>query len=394
MKATAWRLFVLVSMASLPTVAVDMSYWRVSGSKTSVITDVSADGHLAWTNAASNQIEFIQTTASLEPADWRHYTSVLATGTVVSYRVLKQETPDYLVIDLSEGSTATNYAVSYLDGAPPGGWDDAYKTTKLVLRRIPAGTFTMGSATNQLGRSTNEVRHQVTLTRDFYIGVFEVTQKQWERVMGAWQGYFGNITNRDSRPVELVSYYVIRENGGFGAISPHWPQSSQVHSNSFMGRLRAKTGLETLDLPTESQWEYACRAGTVTALNSGYDLINATNDAHMAEVGRYRWNHPGGYSTSSGVSTSSGTAKVGSYVANAWGLYDMHGNVSEFCLDWYGPYPGTVTDPPGVSSGTNRVSRGGGWASQASDCRSANRVGSLPYSQGVDVGLRVAAVLP
>lgn len=321
----------------------------------------------------------------------------------VRFKVTASETPtagDYMVIDLSGGPSASSYPVSYLTSIPVGGWTDEYKTTKLVMRRIPAGTFTMGSPSGELGRESNETQHQVTLTKDFYIGVFEVTQKQWERVMGNWPSWFNNTTYRESRPVERVSCYEIRENPlpvisdyeKGSAISPNWPQSSQVHTDSFMGKLRARTGLTTLDLPTESQWEYACRAGTTTALNSGQNLTNPTNDPAMNVVGRYWYN--GGLGSSQGGNTSVGTAKVGSYQANAWGLYDMHGNVGEWCLDWFGSYPGTAEDPSGAGSGPVRMLRGGRWGTLAGFCRSARRDVSLPASRGSLIGFRPARTLP
>jgi len=298
----------------------------------------------------------------------------------------------YLVVDLSGGTNATTYPVSYLSAVPGGGWTDEYKTTKLVLRRIPAGTFTMGSPTNELGRYYDETQHVVTLTQPFYIGVFEVTQKQWERVMGNWPSYFNNASYRDTRPVEQVSYYKIRENPNNSAISPNWPQSSQVHADSFMGKLRSKTGLTTLDLPTESQWEYACRAGTTTALNSGYNLTSTSTCPNMAEVGRYWYN--GGSGFSQGCAPNAGTATVGSYLPNAWGLYDMHGNVKEWCLDWYGTYPGTVTDPSGAASGSNRVERGMGWFEYAGHCRSAMRGRLDPSRRDISGGFRLSRTLP
>jgi formylglycine-generating enzyme required for sulfatase activity len=298
----------------------------------------------------------------------------------------------YMVVDLAGGPSATSYPVSYLSVVPSGGWTDTDKTTTLVMRKIPAGTFIMGSPTNELGRFSNETQHQVTLTEAFYIGVFEVTQRQWELVMGNNPSCFANATTYASRPVENVRYYDIRENPANSAISPNWPQSLQVHADSFMGKLRAKTGLTTFDLPTESQWEYACRAGTTTALNSGKNLTATGNCSNMAEVGRYRFN--GGSGSTKHGDTSADTAKVGTYQPNQWGLYDMHGNVWEWCLDWYGSYPGTVTDPPGVSSGSGRVGRGGGWDDNAFYCRSAIRNYGYPDYRYNNFGFRAALAPP
>jgi formylglycine-generating enzyme required for sulfatase activity len=289
---------------------------------------------------------------------------------------------DYLIVDLAGGPSATSYPVSYAATPPTDGGIDAYKTTKLVLRRIPAGAFSMGSPTNELGRGDDETQHSVTLTKDFYIGVFEVTQKQWERVTGDWPSYFNNAAYSDSRPVEQRSWDDVR--GGT------WPGGGPG-AGTFMQRISARTGL-AFDLPTEAQWEYACRAGTTTALNSGKNLTDTTNCPNMAEVGRY-W-HNGGSTSNQGGDTSGGTAKVGSYQPNAWGLYDMHGNVWEWCLDWYETYPGDESDPSGAASGSYRVSRGGGWSSSAGGCRSANRFSGRPGSRYIYFGFRVSMTLP
>ena len=269
--------------------------------------------------------------------------------------------PLYLVVDLSAGASAASYPVASLESAPAGGWPDEYKTTKLVLRRIDPGTFTMGSPVGEVGRTaSSETQHAVTISRPFYIGVFELTQRQWELVMGSAPSYYAG----DARPVERVSYNDIRgSSSGAG-----WPSSDAVDETSFMGRLRARTG-RRWDLPTDAQWEYACRAGTATALNSGKNLTSQYEDESMAEVGRYNYNPSdgnGGYSQHT---------TVGSYAPNAWGLYDMHGNVGEWCRDWWQGNLGTsaVTDPNGASSGSYRVARGGSWNNNAAFCRSAYR---------------------
>ncbi len=285
----------------------------------------------------------------------------------------------YLVIDLSGGTAATSYPVSSLSSLP-NPVPDEYKTTKLVLRRIPAGSFTMGSPSGEVGRDGDEQQHSVTLSDDFYMGVFELTQRQWELVMGNTPSRY----KADKYPVEQVSYNDIRgSSSGSG-----WPANGNVDATSFMGKLRQRTGLTGLDLPTEAQWEYACRAGTIRAYNDqtknggeGSDCLRAGSgsDANLDPLGIYYMNDPGH------------EANVGTKQANAWGLYDMHGNVWEWCLDWYGTYPGTVTDPTGATSGSDRVYRGGDWYNGARFCRSANRNGYYPNHRYYTIGFRVCS---
>ena len=271
----------------------------------------------------------------------------------------------YCVIDLSGGPYAETYPVSYLWSIQwddwMNGWTDKYKTTKLVLRYIPAGTFIMG------GGSSTESR-RVTLTKPFYMGVFEVTQKQWELVMRTWPGSSPSSSygRGDAYPAYYVSYDDIRGSSS-GA---QWPASSAVDALSFLGKLRAKTGLD-FDLPTEAQWEYACRAGTTTAYYWG-DTMNYY----------YVW-----FRGNSG----SKTHPVGILRPNAWGLYDMSGNVEEWCRDRYDSLKSLSygTDPAGSASGSYRVRRGGNWSCDANLCTSSYRGGIGPSFRGNYLGFRL-----
>ncbi len=284
---------------------------------------------------------------------------------VVKVNPCLKTSPKYLVVDMSGGRSAARWPISYLDEVPSGGWTDEYKTEKLVLRYIPAGSFIMGGRNTDYPGAVNTNLHMVTLTKPFYIGVFECTQRQWELAMGTRPSAFSNETCYATRPVEKILYADVR--GGLnGAL---WPLSSEVDAGSFLGTLRAKTGSVEFDLPTEAQWEYACRAGTTTGLNSGMDV--PTKDALSEEVNavaRYGYNSgllanlsgetiwPAGFGDSD---TSKGTAKVGTYQCNRWGLYDMHGNVYEYCVNWWSPegMKGGI-DPVGPEGGSRHPIRG------------------------------------
>lgn len=296
----------------------------------------------------------------------------------------------YMVIDLSGGPETDKYTVSYLDSVPSDGWTMEYKTYKMVLRLVDPGTFIMGSPEDELGHYNNETQHEVTITKPFYIGIFQVTQKQYELITGSnpSQAYKG-----DARPANYVSYNMIRgASKGAG-----WPSNNEVDEESFIGLLRSKLEM-SFDLPTEAQWEYACRAGTTTALNSGKNLTNTNMCPNVAEVARYYYNQDdgiGGY--------SEGCTTVGSYLPNYWGLYDMHGNVWEWCLDWYKADLGysSVIDPVGENSGIFRVLRGGSFGNmdvnrRASLCRSASRCYfnlSTPDLWMVTIGFRIVITL-
>jgi len=253
--------------------------------------------------------------------------------------------PEYCVVDLSAGASATSYPVTYLAAVPADGWDDQYKTTKLVLRYIREGNYKMQDEKN------------VLLTKPFYAGVFEITQKQYTLVMGSCPAQYKG----DTRPVESVDYSEIR-GGNKGVL---WPTSVDVDESSFMGRLRMRTHLN-FDLPTEAQWEYACRAGTTSKYNNG-----GSDTSDLLVLGRYTGNEPLTPSPTFGYDRGY-HATVGTYLPNAWGLYDMHGNVWEWCLDYYGDLQ-YGTDPVGVTQGSYRVMRGGGCNSTAEQCTSSSR---------------------
>lgn len=251
----------------------------------------------------------------------------------------------YLVVDLSGGPTAEKYPIRYSD-TPPDITSDLCRTEELWLRLCLPGTFMMGSPSDEPGRGLyfqsgyyagKETLHQVTLTKPFYIGVFELTQRQYELIKGAkcttQSTYAGDL-----RPACSVSWHSLR---GFVA-GEAYPEHTQVDPDSFFGILRGKTGC-LFDLPTEAQWEYACRAGTSTPFNDG----KGVDYADIRKIARCELN----YGTEVNGYTYQYHTAVGQYLPNAWGLYDMHGNVREWCLDLYVSNLGSaaVVNPTGPS---------------------------------------------
>ena len=297
---------------------------------------------------------------------------------------INKTTAKYLVLDL------TTYDIREEENGPMEDpnilHDDKCRTTELWLRRIEPGTFLMGSQEDENGRFRNEVQHEVTLTKVFYTGVFQVTQKQYELVMDSNPSYWKN----DTSPVDSVTYNMIRgDKKGAG-----WPNNNEVDETSFLGKFRSKSNI-CFDLPTEAQWEYACRAGTTTALNSGKNLSCHTidrmeNNPNMKKVGCYSFNCKT-HKDENGSYLYTGHAVVGSYRPNMWGLYDMHGNVDEWCLDWYRESLGrdSVVDPEGAEVGERRVLRGGSMECSAFWCRSAARDDKPPDDIYIHTGFRL-----
>ncbi len=218
---------------------------------------------------------------------------------------------------------------------------------------IPAGTFTMGSPTSEVSRDSDETQHQVTLSA-FKMSKNEITFAQYDLFCEKTgrQKPNDNGWGRGNRPVINVSW-----------------EDATAFAN-WMG----------CRLPTEAEWEYACRAGTTTPFNTGNNLT--TDQAN------YNGNYP--YNNNPKGNYLQKTMPVGSYASNAWGLNDMHGNVWEWCSDWYGSYPSSPQiNPTGAQSGSNRVLRGGSWRNSAQFCRSAARLYNVPSFRGSSVGFRL-----
>jgi len=230
---------------------------------------------------------------------------------------------------------------------------------KLELVWVPFGEFTMGSPSSESGRDNDEgPQHRVRITRGFWMGKYEVTQSQWESVIGSNPSHFKDAGG--SAPVESVS----------------WDDCQD-----FLQKLSSRTG-KTFRLPTEAEWEYACRAGTETTFHYGSSLSSTQAN--------FNGNYP--YGGASKGPYLNKTASVGSYRSNAFGLYDMHGNVYEWCQDWYGEnyyQSSTTRDPLGPSSGSSRVRRGGSWNYLARYCRSAGRFGRTPDYRSYYGGFRI-----
>ena len=285
-------------------------------------------------------------------------------------------TPNYMVVDISSAAqpnTQKYYpSVDFLPGGILGNPD--YRTTSIVMRKISAKDveWTMGSVAEAGRNSSREKTHPVKLSNNYYVGVFEVTQAQWALIQTAnakpsYCAYTGD------RPVEQVCYNEIRraandtvESGGNYPAAPY--------AGSFLDLLRTKTGVD-FDLPSEAQWEFACRAGN----GDGRWGDGSVMDSETApQVGHY------------GKGASVGTSRVGAYAPNSWGLYDMHGNVSEWCLDGYADNITTLNGAVNTNDPWNRrLVRGGCWWESYSSMRSARREGADPTGRNNGYGFRV-----
>ncbi|MBQ3096794.1 MAG: formylglycine-generating enzyme family protein [Kiritimatiellae bacterium] len=315
----------------------------------------------------------------------------------------KDDPPNYMVVDLAlhSDSRVCYYATT---NALPGGLLDNldYRTVKLVLRKIPAKgvTWQMGSTANESGRNVGvgtgidaEILHDVSFDSNYYMAVFETTQSQWFMIKGA-SGLGGSFTPPDSRlllPLNAVSYCDVRE-GGNNAPNTAYEYPSAPHPDSFLGILRSRTGLQGFDLPSDAEWEYACRAGNGENLwGNGAQYSYSTKKFDPLVPGRYQFNQPD--------SSAMTPAPVGSYAPNDWGIYDMHGNVFEWCVDWYkhdlSGSNGEINTADGTSgtyksvSAKHRNRRGGAYNLPVAWLRSACRTPEPGNSRGVQNGFRV-----
>ena len=340
-------------------------------------------------------------------------------------------TPDYMVVDLAAEKTVRYYpAADFLPKSGPHQEGAAitnnpvYKTSKLVMCKIMAGgvEWTMGSADGETDRdATLETPHVATLSNNYYIGVFEVTQAQWSNIATNNRAEVHYTVDGAMRPMEGVCFNHIRirtNTAKYNASDPEvanftWPNDPAP--SSFLGLLRSKTGID-FDLPSEAQWEFACRAGNGSGFwNNGSAIKNngTSADVNLDKLGRYA-NGAVSNNESQGPyynGNANGTAIVGTYEPNDWGLYDMHGNVFEICLDWYEANIATATDASGelyggrvnidpanpscylsgvsVSGEGQHVIRGGSWYYSADKNRPAYRKNIDPRTRNNHMGFRV-----
>jgi formylglycine-generating enzyme required for sulfatase activity len=231
--------------------------------------------------------------------------------------------------------------------------------TGMTLIEVGSGRFTIGSPANELGRGNDETNHDVTINRAFFLGKNEVTQQEWRAVMGMNPSRFVDCGPRC--PVENVTYAEVQQ---------------------FLAALNQQADKQLVyRLPTESEWEYACRAGSVTPFFTG-DLITTT---------QANYNGKETYGKMPSGQFRQRPTRAGGFPGNTWGFQDMHGNVAEWTDDWYGPYPADdAIDPTGPPSGEARVVRGGSWKSSAAAARCAARSSRDPNTRDASVGFRVA----
>lgn len=320
-------------------------------------------------------------------------------------------TPDYMVVDLTASGGPDTQRYYSSTNFLPGGLlaNEDYRKNLLVMRKIMAKDvrWTMGN----LGNTGASAGHVVQLTNNYYIGVFEFTQSQWAKVAtnSVTAAYY--TADKLMRPMERVTFNELRNTHRTSAMTATveandnaltagaggvWPDAPT--SDSFLGLLRLKTGLD-FDLPSDAEWEFACRAGNgEQKWNNGLPYsVSSSADVNLSLLARYRRGNPaaGDSKSTTLAPTEGGTAICGSYAPNSWGLYDMHGNVGELCLDFYSSDPSVLAALQGkvnTTTATTRVRRGGALNGEYYDCYSSTKASAdsrgIRYFQGFRVVCR------
>ena len=283
--------------------------------------------------------------------------------------------PDYMAVSLVVPNTALYYTSA--EAVPDGVQHERYKTEYLLMRRIPAANvvWRMGAPSTEK-RDANisvasETPHQVSLVKDYYIGVYPVTKQQYRYIMAQDPSTYPTGDERFV-PITYVSY------SGLRGTTYSWPDNlHQVGDTSTIGKLQAVTGFSTMDLPTDAQWEFACRAGTGSALYDGHELDNTSSSTILDKLAVY-------------ASHGNKLTKVGTCQPNGGGVYDLYGDVWELCLDYYQENLTGVDGNKGPESGSTRVRRGGSHSNTAGYCRSATRLSISADNSGDAMGFRAA----
>jgi formylglycine-generating enzyme required for sulfatase activity len=330
----------------------------------------------------------------------------------------------YLIIDMTKGAEndkepeiwPVTYSSDIVDADNDGKWDKEYKTTKMVFRRIEPGTFTMGAPASEVRKynySKTELEREITITKPFYMAVFEFTAQQFYQIW-AWRcnNTYGKTEATGARPAINISYNYLRGSHDNGINFPSTgnevydipdvtkfcnKNGYKANTISTIGWFRRHVPGLKIDLPTEAQWEYCCRAGTTTPFNNSttHTVADAPFEG-LDPIGRYKYNSLK-YDESQDKWADPkddsqfvyGIAEVGSLDPNEWGLYDMHGNVAEWVRDWTSEKdPADLTDPQGATTGKKRCFRGGCYMWGPAECRSASVSGDDPSKSYINIGCR------
>ena len=328
----------------------------------------------------------------------------------------RDDPPDYMVFDLS--LTNKVYCYASAEAVPFGVTNRIYKTDLLVMRRIHAAgaEFRMGANASAMGLSDDpswvlqSIPHLVTLTNDFYMGIYEFTHGQYMRIKTTATPPTSAMSavpfaERLTYPLDNITYNSFRGDAS-STSSYSWPNKGHaVGPTSVLGNLRTRTGVDTFDYATDAQWEFACRAGTASEVNTGVNLTNKTADVRMDEVAWYAANSVNSHTGAAGLH------EVGLKRPNAWGLYDMHGNAWEYVLDHFsqnkadGLYysdgspvvaPDGVSREVGSACGWNgfRTKRGGAYDQHSRRCAAHTRASVGPSGAASFNGHRVIFNLP